>query len=84
MKPGISPQKGMSSMISVSRLNGKEYYINPHLVESIEETPDTVVSLTTGKKVVVDEDAAQIVEKILNYRAQIAARLPTIITGDDR
>jgi flagellar protein FlbD len=71
-------------MINVSRLNGKEYYINPHLVEFIEETPDTVITLTTGKKIVVDDSAAQIVEKILNYRAQIATRLPKIVTGDER
>ena len=62
-------------MILVTRLNGKEYYINPHLVEFIEETPDTVVTLTTGKKVVVEEHASQVVEKILGYRAQIATRL---------
>ena len=71
-------------MIGVSRLNGKAYFINPHLVEFIEETPDTVITLTTGKKIVVDEDARQIVEKILDYRAEIAARLPRIVTGDER
>ena len=71
-------------MISVSRLNGKEYYINPHLVEFVEETPDTVITLTTGKKIVVDESASRIVEKILAYRAKIAARLPEIVTSGDQ
>ena len=71
-------------MICVRRLNGKEYYINPHLVEFIEETPDTVITLTTGKKIVVDERALQIVEKIMGYRAEIAASLPKIVIGDER
>ena len=70
-------------MILVTRLNGKEYYINPHLVEFIEETPDTVVTLTTGKKIVVEESAARVVEKVLDYRARIASRLPQIVTGEE-
>jgi len=71
-------------LIQVSRINGKSYFLNPHLVECIEETPDTVVTLTTGKKVVVDQSADEIVEAILRYRAEIAARLPLIVTGDER
>ena len=38
-------------MIDVTRLNGKEITINCELIEVVEETPDTVVTLTTGKKV---------------------------------
>ena len=64
-------------MIGVTRLNGKEYFINPHLIEFLEETPDTVITLSTGKKVVVEENAALVVEKIISYRKQIAVRLPT-------
>ena len=60
-------------MIDVTRLNGKEYYVNPHLIEFLEETPDTVITLTTGKKVVVEESAGQVVERIIAYRRQIAA-----------
>ena len=58
-------------MILVSRLNGKEYYINPHLIEFVEETPDTVITLTTGKKVVVDESAAQVVDRVFAYRKEV-------------
>ena len=60
-------------MISVTRLNGKEYFVNPHLIEFLEETPDTVITLTTGKKVVVDNPAGQVVERIITYRRDIAA-----------
>jgi len=58
-------------MIQMTRLNGKEYFINPHLIEFIEETPDTVITLTTGKKVVVEESAEQVVGKVIAYRRQI-------------
>ena len=37
-------------MISVTRLNNKEFYVNCDLIEFIEATPDTVITLTTGKK----------------------------------
>lgn len=55
-------------MIKVTRFNGDEFFINSDLIEFIEETPDTVISMTTGKKVIVEETAEQIIEKIINYR----------------
>jgi flagellar protein FlbD len=66
-------------VILVTRLNGKEYFINPHLIEFVEETPDTVITLTTGKKVVVEESAVQVVELVAGYRRQIATGLPRVL-----
>ena len=43
-------------MIQATRLNGSSIYINPELVETIEKTPDTIITLTSGKKYVVKED----------------------------
>ena len=40
-------------MIEVTRLNGTTVLINSDLIETVEETPDTVISLTTGKKFIV-------------------------------
>ena len=37
-------------MIEVTKINGVKILVNPHLVEIVEETPDTVITLTTGKK----------------------------------
>ena len=42
-------------MIEVTRLNGTTVLINSDLIETVEETPDTVISLTTGKKFIVKE-----------------------------
>jgi len=70
-------------MINVSRLNGKEYFINPHLIEFIEETPDTVITLTTGKKVVVEENAEKVVQKVIDYRKSIGGRPPIIVPAEE-
>ncbi|HEX3047303.1 MAG TPA: flagellar FlbD family protein [Bacillota bacterium] len=58
-------------MITVSRLNHEEILINPHLIEMIEATPDTVITLTSGKKLVVEDPIPEIVKKIILYRRQI-------------
>ncbi len=52
-------------MILVTRLNKVEqFYINERQIEFIEETPDTVISLESGRKVVVLESAQQLIEQI--------------------
>ncbi|MGI6707460.1 MAG: flagellar FlbD family protein [Clostridia bacterium] len=58
-------------MIKVTRLNNEEFYINPHLIECIEETPDTVIRMTTGKKFIVAETAEEINEAIFAYYRKI-------------
>ena len=60
-------------MITVTRLDGKEYYINPHQIESIEVRPDTTLLMLSGKHVIVREAAAEILERIIAYRRQIGA-----------
>jgi Uncharacterized protein, possibly involved in motility len=59
------------NMISVTRLNNSEFFINPDLIETIEETPDTVITLTTGKKIIVCENAETIIGKIIVFRRKI-------------
>jgi flagellar protein FlbD len=60
-------------MINVTRLDGKEYYINPHQIESIEVRPDTTLLMLSGKHVIVREPVADILERIIAYRRQIGA-----------
>lgn len=60
-------------MISVTRLNHKPLVINSDLIEQIEMTPDTVISLTTGEKIMVLESSDELVERIVNFRRSIAA-----------
>ena len=70
-------------MIKVSRLNSKEFYINPDLIEFIEETPDTVLTTTTGKKVVVEGPAEEVLQKIVEYKQRIFLGLPQKIQRGD-
>ncbi|TDT68551.1 flagellar protein FlbD [Hypnocyclicus thermotrophus] len=49
----------------------KEIVINAELIETIEENPDTVINLTTGKKFLVNEKKEEIIEKIIKYRKSI-------------
>ncbi len=58
-------------MIRIRRLNNTEFILNCELIEFIEETPDTVITLTTGKKVVVKETAEEIIKRIIEYKNNI-------------
>lgn len=55
-------------MIKVTRLNGEELVVNADLIEFIEATPDTVVSLTTSRKLVIKEDVDAIVQAVIKYK----------------
>ncbi|WP_248926367.1 flagellar FlbD family protein [Paenibacillus hamazuiensis] len=69
-------------MISVSRLNGKKIVINAILIESIEETPDTMITLTNGKKIIVLEKMSDVVSLVHNYMQSIGAVNATIKSLD--
>lgn len=58
-------------MIEVTRLKGKKMVVNAELIEMIEETPDTVITLTSGKKFVVSEPADEIVKLVIDYKRKI-------------
>ena len=52
-------------------MNKSEFILNTDLIETIEETPDTVITLTNGRKMVVLESAEQIIEQIIEYKRKI-------------
>ncbi|MBD2845281.1 flagellar FlbD family protein [Paenibacillus sp. IB182496] len=54
-------------MITVTRLNGTKVMLNALLVETVEEVPDTLITLTTGKKYLALESSAEIAERIQSY-----------------
>lgn len=58
-------------MIKVKRLNDKEFVVNSDLILYIEETPDTVISLTTGQKIIVKDSVDNLIEKIVEYKSKI-------------
>lgn len=62
-------------MINVTRLNHKPLVLNSDLIEQIEMTPDTVISLTTGEKIMVLESSDELLERVVKFRRSIAAGL---------
>ena len=70
-------------MIKLSKLNKEVYFINPSLIEFMEETPDTVISMTNGKKVIVSDSAEEIIEKIVEFYRRIYQDLPRIVQRTD-
>jgi len=62
-------------MIRVTRLNGDAVYINSGLIEFIEETPDTVITFTTGKKLIVTEKIDHIIEEIIEYNRRMNSQI---------
>lgn len=59
-------------MITVTRLNGAELVVNDDLIEFIERTPETVLTMTEGKKVTIKESAEVVLEKIVRFRQSVA------------
>ena len=59
-------------MISLTRLSGDPFLLNPDLIEHIEMTPDTVIHLTTGHQVIVRESAQEVAGRVLDFRRAIA------------
>ena len=47
-------------MIEVTKINGSKVLINPDLMELVEETPDTVITFTTGRKIIVKESRQEV------------------------
>ncbi len=58
-------------MIEVTRLNGKEFYVNSDLVLFVEKTPDTIITLINERKIVVLEDVEQVVNKIVEFKRKV-------------
>lgn len=63
-------------MISVTRFNDSTLIINADLIQTVEETPDTVITLTTGTKFIVKEKSKEIVDKVLEYKRRIFVNSP--------
>ncbi len=59
-------------MIKLTKLNGDEFYLNPHLIERIEEKPDTVVTMDSQTQYIVKEKIDVIIKKIIDYRSKIS------------
>jgi flagellar protein FlbD len=69
-------------MIELTRLNGNPMVLNSDLIKTAEASPDTMLTLINGEKLIVREECGEVVDRVLAYRArllaQVARRLPSL------
>lgn len=58
-------------MIELTKLNDKKITLNAELIETVEEVPDTSITLTTGKKIMVKETRLEVRNLVINYKREI-------------
>ena len=66
--------KDGTPMIELTRLNGSPFALNADLIERIDVTPDTVLTLVDGAKYLVTESLAEVIDRIRGFRASVVAR----------
>ena len=62
-------------MIELTKLNDIKFSVNPELIEFVETTPDTVITLTTGRKLIVKESRQDIKNLVLSYKRKSYSEL---------
>ncbi|MEL3905894.1 MAG: flagellar FlbD family protein [Treponema sp.] len=58
-------------MVKVTRLNGKEYWINPHQIETVECNPDVTIHMLSGNSFVIKETPEAFIDAVVAYRRRI-------------
>ncbi len=61
-------------MIKVTRINGGAFVVNSELIEFIEEKPETIICLTTGKRIMIRESVEDVIDKVAKFKGVIYAR----------
>jgi len=65
-------------MVKITRLNNTELVVNADMIEFIEATPDTIITLTTGRKVVAREPVDELIDRIVAYKRQYLQSIPQV------
>ena len=60
-------------MIRLTRLNGREFLLNAELIKMLEETPDTLITLVNGERFLVEENADEIVDRVIEFGKRLRA-----------
>ena len=73
-------------MIQLTRLNGNRMVVNSDLIKTAEASPDTMLTLITGEKLIVRESCEEVTDRVLEYRSllltTVAGRLPAGVNLD--
>ncbi|MGN0437924.1 MAG: flagellar FlbD family protein [Lachnospiraceae bacterium] len=62
-------------MIELTKFNDCKFTVNADIIEVVEETPDTVITLTTGKKIIVKESRKEVVDLVISYKKAIYSNI---------
>jgi len=60
-------------VITITRPNGSKFYLNPELIQTVEATPDTVITLVSNKKFIVKDTPEEIAGRFIEYRRNTLA-----------
>ena len=60
-------------MINVTKINGIQITVNEDYIETVEETPDTVLTMSTGRKIIIKESRQEVINLVKSYRKDIFA-----------
>jgi flagellar protein FlbD len=69
------------AMIELTRLNGTPIVLNSDLIKMAEASPDTMLTLISGEKLIVRENCAEVTERVLTYRARLLSRVATHLSS---
>ena len=58
-------------MIDLLRLDGKIFWVTPHMIEALETNPDLTLTMLSGRKIIVRNSPQEVIQKIIEYRKQI-------------
>jgi uncharacterized protein YlzI (FlbEa/FlbD family) len=70
-------------MIELTRLNGTPILLNSDLIKTAEASPDTMVTLINGEKLIVREDRSEVLDRVLAYRAKLLATVARRLSPND-
>jgi flagellar protein FlbD len=68
LKLRANTRERQADVIPLTRSNGAKFYLNPELIQTVETTPDTVITLTNNKKIIVRDKAEEVAERFVEYR----------------
>ena len=70
-------------MVKITRLNGTVLVVNADMIEFLEATPDTIVTLTDGRKLIAKESVDEVVEKVVESKKRFLSAGPEVLTRGD-
>jgi flagellar protein FlbD len=71
--------QGRGFVIHLTRLNSQDFAVNSDLIKFIENAPDTVLTLTSGEKIIVRETAEQVIARIIQFRRAVLSGLLSVV-----